>query len=364
MDGSGSEEEGEDLHANAQSSLNVTMRDVDVRKRKRKRRVPVEVSSDSDDPAPERRRRTNTDKKKSRKKRAKRYQKSRSIKEVGEDRQLIVEKCYPFIQMQVAISNPWPAPSPSGDPAADDDEVEELLDEAWDQALTSLDLDPDDVAPRTIMESNLVSARIPQLRGAIMTAVDAAIPAAYGFVDPYSLKDPTPEKLAATREANRQLVTDLTGTFMYENPKETEDTSTICRHTIFQTVLNTTFFAKTGINCRGHYFAGLDQLPEQTFGLMLNAVMCGIDRWKTGEYTSKRVPFDRKTYADVYKESLGFLSAWISEYQLDVHPVDLATQRLQELLRTARMVSGTAVEPVQTRGSLFPMHVFGNRRNP
>ncbi|KAJ6504012.1 hypothetical protein DFH09DRAFT_1440242 [Mycena vulgaris] len=148
----------------------------------------------------------------------------------------------------VSIRKPWPAASASGDPGAADDELEELLDDSWNKALELLDLDnsDDDLEPRTMRESNLIQAHIPQLRGAIMTIADALVVIYYKFIDPHTLEDPTPEKIAAAKDANCQLVQDLQGTYMYRDYRNTIVIADICRHPIFQQLLNKAFFAKSG----------------------------------------------------------------------------------------------------------------------
>ncbi|KAJ7496738.1 hypothetical protein FB451DRAFT_1208642, partial [Mycena latifolia] len=177
-----------------------------------------------------------------------------------------------------------------------------------------------------------------------MTAVDVLIPSCYGFTDPQDLKEPTPESIAAVLEANRKLVEDLCGTFMYEDPKQRDDIATICGHRIFQKLLNSAFFAKKGANRRAHYFNGMDLLPTETLALLMDAVVCGIDRWKTGEYDSRSAPFEAKTYAPVHRDSMAFLKTWILEYEADVYPVNLANERLKGMLSKARMLSGAPVE--------------------
>ncbi|KAJ7135977.1 hypothetical protein C8R44DRAFT_769406 [Mycena epipterygia] len=247
-------------------------------------------------------------------------------------------------------------PSPSGDPSADDDEIEGLIENAWEDSLDFLGLDPNEVEDRTDEESRLMRSRITQVRSAIMTQADLLVPAAYGFIDLASLANPTPEIIAATRESNRQLVEDLEGTFVYKDPKETSDMATIGRHTVFQNLLNAALFAKKGANRRGHYFAGLGMLPIETLGLLMDAVICAIHRWRTGEH--KVVAFDREIYATIHQNSIKFLNAWLTEYANAIHPEDLARGLLRDMLVKARAVSETPAETVQPSRSMFPMGVF------
>ncbi|KAJ7204954.1 hypothetical protein GGX14DRAFT_569094 [Mycena pura] len=369
--------EDEDLHQNAQSSLDVTMHNIDVQRKKRRRKPsrPTEdddSGSDSDRP-PAQRQRT-TKKKSSRKKRANRRQKSRSIKDVDEDRRPLVEACYALVQMEVTTKNPWP----STDPVTGDDQVETIVAGVWARAIVKLDLDAGDVAHPSEAEFDLITSRISQVRGCVMTAADTLVPSAYGFVDPSSLSDPTPETIAATLEANRQLVEDLTGCFMYLDPKQTSDLSTICCHPIFQKLLNVVFFAKRGSNRRAEYFMGIPYsvysptlftekgsiniMPLESMALLMVAVVCAIDRWKTGEYNCKANPFDAKVYAPIHEATIQFLESWVVEYQAEVYPVDLATERRREMLTKARMLCDSAVEQLPTRPSMFPLHVFQNVR--
>ncbi|KAJ7509475.1 hypothetical protein B0H11DRAFT_2216395 [Mycena galericulata] len=344
-----SEQQGSDAHGNAKSSLKVTMQDVVVRqKRKRGALTGVEgTTSDSEN--------NNQAVGRPKKKRAGRTQKSRSIKDVDPDRQRIIKATYPFVQKFVTTAIPFPAASPTGDPSADDDDFEAIFDESWTLAVTSLDLDLDDVEQRTDQETNLMRARIPQVRGAIMTAVDALLPGSYGFTKVEDLDDPTPEKIEATSEANRQLVEDLEGTFMYTDPTNTMDMATMCRKLIFQKLLNIVFFAKKGINRRSHYFKGDVLLPLETLGLLMDAVICGMDRWKTGQY--ELVDFDAEHYGRIHEDSMVFLRKWVKEYA--EHQVeDLAVELRTQMLTKARGLSNTPAEQPRPRRGMFPMGVF------
>ncbi|KAJ6619441.1 hypothetical protein B0H10DRAFT_2216736 [Mycena sp. CBHHK59/15] len=295
----------------------VDMHNVNVQRRKRKHRFTQPDSDAEISPS--------APTKKPRKKRENRRQKSRSIREVGDgDHRRVLEAAYPFIQQAVCLYTPWPLASPSRDPAADDDEFEALIDDAYDDAVERLTLDPCEFNSTNMSNEarNLLRARILQVRGCVMILVDKLVPACYGFIDIQSLSDPTPENIAVTEEANRQLVADLEGTFMYKDPTDSSDIATINRHGIFQKVLNGAFFAKKGINQRSFYFAGQELLPLETLGLFQDAIVCGIDRWKTGRY--QIVDFGADTYRCIHEQSMEFLNAWVAEYELDVHPVNLA----------------------------------------
>ncbi|KAJ6572986.1 hypothetical protein B0H10DRAFT_2237290 [Mycena sp. CBHHK59/15] len=282
------------LHGNAQSSLEVEMHDVDVNQ-----------GSDPDPPQ------SPSAKRARRKKRPNRRQKSRSIKEIDSEWRCIVQMAYGFLKKAVCLENPFPSASESGDPGTDDDEIQTIVEDTWWDAVEYLELDHDEFSDMTAEESNLIRSRITQVRGNIMTEADCLVPSAYGFVDIQSLNDPTPEKIAEVRETNRQLVADLEGTFPFKDPKDTSDLATIGHNVIFQKLLNATFFfAETGVNSCAHYFAGIELLPDQTLGLMMSAIVCGIDRWKTGQHKVKGVGFEAEAYRGIYEESLQFIDTW------------------------------------------------------
>ncbi|KAJ6566641.1 hypothetical protein B0H19DRAFT_1257838 [Mycena capillaripes] len=326
------------LHANAQSSLEVEMHDVDVQRKKKRKRSAPQVNQGSDPDPPQ----SPSAKRARRKKRPHCRQKSRSIKEIDSERRCIVQK----------------AASESGDPGADDDEVQTIVEDAWWDAVEYLELDHDEFSDMTAEESNLIRSRITQVRGNIMIEADRLVPSAYGFVNIQSLNYPTPEKIAEVREANRQLVADLEGTFTFKNPKDTSDLATIGHNVIFQKLLNAAFFAETGVNSRAHYFKGMELLPDQTLGLMMSAIVCGINRWKTGQHKVKGVGFEAEAYRGIYEESLQFIDTWVREFSKDVYPVNLAGKCLGDLLANARKLSDTPTEPEQHRRSMFPTHMF------
>ncbi|KAF7378420.1 hypothetical protein MSAN_00268600 [Mycena sanguinolenta] len=130
----------------------------------------------------------------------------------------------------------------------------------------------------------------------------------------------------------------------------------ICRHPIFQKLFNATFFAKKGINRRSYYFAGLELLPLETLGLLMDAIVCGIDRWKSGRH--EMVAFDAEVYRPVHAQSMAFLNKWVDEYRSAVHPVDLAKECRREILANARKLIEEPAAPVPTSRTMFPLHVF------
>ncbi|KAJ6544921.1 hypothetical protein B0H10DRAFT_1970008 [Mycena sp. CBHHK59/15] len=306
------------------------MHDVNVqRKRKRTRSVPQANGGSDSDESP-----TVRSQKRPRKKRANRRQKSRSIREIAGIRRSITEASYDFVQKRIAINNPFPAASETGDPSAADDEFQAVTEDSWDDAVRNLGLDPDDFQDIRMEESLLV-------RGYIMAVANELV-----------RTESHPEKIAEVREKNRDLVQSLEGTFMFLNPKDTGDLATVGHHSIFQKLLNAAFFAKKGKNCRAHYFNGLESLPEQTFGLLMDATVCGIDRWKTGEH--QMVAFEAEEYRPIHRESMQFIKDWMAEFSRDVYPVNLARERLREMLTNARKLSEAPAEPTKTRCSMFP----------
>ncbi|KAJ7766419.1 hypothetical protein DFH07DRAFT_938778 [Mycena maculata] len=333
------EEEELDVHSNAKSSLEVTMQDVDVQK-----------------PGKRKRGKGGSENQFARKKRRGRTQTSRSIKEIAAPRQRIVKATFPFIQKCVATRIPWPAGSPSGDPTADDDDFAAIMDYSWDAGIASLHLDPTDFKDRTEEEDKLMRSRISQVRGSLMTAVDALLPTTYGFVHLETFADPTPEKITETLEANRKLVDDLAGRFMFADPKQPIDISTMCRHPIFQKLLNIVLFAKKGLNRRSFYFDGMDLLPLETLGLMMDAMICGIDRWKTREHVV--VDFSAEVYTPIHENSMKFLEAWVKEYVSELRPVDLAAELRSQMLTKARGLSKAPAEAAPIRREMFPMDLF------
>ncbi|KAJ7040176.1 hypothetical protein C8F04DRAFT_1314134 [Mycena alexandri] len=348
----GDHDEDDNYQEKSWNDTAVTEYDVDIQKRKRKRAA---VASSGSEPEVDR---SPKDNKKRRKKRAHRKQGSRSIKDLDVERQGIVKAAFDPIQKYVTTRLPWPVASPSGDPGADDDEIEMLIDDAWEAGCEYQDVNPDDIPPRTPQESNLIHSRISQVRGVVVTVADAFVPASYNFVDINSLTDPTDQNLEQVREDNRQQVEALTGKFMYADPTKTDDLSTMCHHSIFQKVLNGAFFAKKGHNRRAHYFEGLEELPLETLALIMDAVVCSIDRWKTGEH--EVVAFSAENYASFHVSTMKFLEAWYSEYERNIYPENLARKLLRDMLTKARRISGQPVEKVAAQRAMFPMHVFAS----
>ncbi|KAJ7688631.1 hypothetical protein B0H17DRAFT_1068193, partial [Mycena rosella] len=64
-------------------------------------------------------------------------------------------------------------------------------------------------------------------------------------------------------------------------------------------------------------------LPVKFFALLMDAVICGIDRWQTGEHET--IDFDAEAYLPIHENSMAFLEDWLAEYgNEELHPKDLA----------------------------------------
>ncbi|KAJ7874876.1 hypothetical protein B0H13DRAFT_2551366 [Mycena leptocephala] len=291
----------------------VEMHDVDVRKKHQKRKRVPQADQDSDvDDSP-----------------------SRSLEAFESSLGIVVKA--------LAIENPWPVASESGDPSADNDEFQLLIEDAWTEAIYFLELDPEDFDEISLDESNLIRSRISQFRGCVMGEADKLVGAGYGFIDIQSLDDPTPKTLrrckkpiASSSLTRREVY--VPGEYylnlwrqlddLLQDPKDTADIATVGRHPVFQKLLNAAFFAPKGQNHRAFYFTGHDFLPPATLGFLMTAIVCSIDKYKTGRH--EIVAFDSETYRPVYQASMQFIGKWIDEYTKDVYPVNLAEERLRE----------------------------------
>ncbi|KAF8151240.1 hypothetical protein K438DRAFT_1988232 [Mycena galopus ATCC 62051] len=85
----------------------------------------------------------------------------------------------------------------------------------------------------------------------------------------------------------------------------------------------------------GHYFKGMDKIPLETLALIVAAVQCAIDEWKTGHPVE--VKFEFEPYAGTYKAALKHLQGWIAFAAMQT--VNVATPMLAALLHVAREVS-------------------------
>ncbi|KAJ7699002.1 hypothetical protein B0H17DRAFT_1049912 [Mycena rosella] len=98
-------------------------------------------------------------------------------------------------------------------------------------------------------------------------------------------------------------------------------------------------------------------LPVELFALLMDAVICGIDRWQTGEHQT--IDFDAEAYLPIHENSMAFLEDWLAEYgNEELHPKDLARALLTDMLSKARHITDTPAEKEQSRRSMFPMGVF------
>ncbi|KAJ7645292.1 hypothetical protein B0H17DRAFT_1216079 [Mycena rosella] len=329
-----------DIHRAAQSSLQVNMQDVEVhKKRRRQRRVqqPSTVEAgDSEDDQPPRQRRRSAGSKGSRKKRTGRKRASRSIQDVDVSRQPIVKGSYPLLQKAIVLSNAWPVDSPTGGlQGCEDDDVGNMVLDAWDDAKEQLN--GEDAGDPTPHETNLIRSRAPGVRAAFKKAAEALVRANYGLVDLQTLVNPTPELIAKTIENNRAIYEKAEHTFFYLDPFNTGIPDTMYRNAILQNVFNLACFGVKA-NWRGHYFEGLDTIPVETLGLIVAAVKCGLDAWKTGRPLD--VAFDFDPYAGVYKNACAHLSGWVTFSK--TQPIDVAQPLLKEMLRAARETAATA----------------------
>ncbi|KAJ7113754.1 hypothetical protein C8R46DRAFT_1271165 [Mycena filopes] len=313
----------------------VEVHDVLARRKPKRKRAATQGDADAED---------TSERGRSRKKRSGHRQASRSVKNILGERRRIVEGSYTPVQKAVCLRNPWPSASPSGDPAADDDEFEAIIEDAWDDSVDALDLPPDDF-PSKNMTPQEPSLSDPPSPFHDCGVADKLVPVCFKFLSIDDLEDPSAENIAEAEDANRQLVADLQGTFMYQDPKNTSDIATIGRHRIFQKLLNAAFFAEKGINRHTWHVNG----PP-------TAVVCGIDRWKTGRH--KTVAFDAEVYGRIHKDTMEFLEAWVAEYQNTLHPVNLAQECLRDLLTNARKLLTAPVEETPSRRGMFPIHVF------
>ncbi|KAJ6456240.1 hypothetical protein C8R47DRAFT_1165622 [Mycena vitilis] len=140
------------------------------------------------------------------------------------------------------------------------------------------------------------------------------------------------------------------------SPVDIRDLATVGHHKIFQKLVNAAFFSKERKKRRSHYFDGLEALPRETFGLLMDAIVCGIDRWKTGEW--EMVAFEAEVYRPIHRQSMIFIGKWIAEFDKDVYPENLAKARLREMLIKARKLSDVPAEPAKDRRSVFNMSLF------
>ncbi|KAJ7683449.1 hypothetical protein B0H17DRAFT_1205146 [Mycena rosella] len=305
----------------------VNMQDVEVHKKhRRQRRVqqpPTADAVDSEDDQPPRQRRRSAGSKGPRKKRTSHKQASRSIQDVDVSRQPIVKGSYPLLQKAIVLSNAWPVDSPTGGlQGCEDDDFGNMVLDAWDDAKEQLK--GEDSGDPTPHETNLIRSRAPGVRAAFKKAAEVLVRANYGLVDLQTLVNPTPELIAKTIENNR-------------DPFNTGIPDTMYRNTILQNVFNLACFGVKA-NWRGHYFEGLDTIPVETLGLIVAAVKCGLDAWKTGRPLD--VAFDFDPYAGVYKNASAHLSGWVAFSK--TQPIDVAQPLLKEMLRAARETAATA----------------------
>ncbi|KAJ7127997.1 hypothetical protein C8R44DRAFT_851204 [Mycena epipterygia] len=327
-------------HHNAQSSLQVQMHDVEVHRQNLRRPRPVSpASSDAEqdeEQRPTRRRKAISTAPTTKPKRKKRAQTSRSITAVDAHRQPMVKAAYPRMQERIVTISAFPVDSPSGMPGADDDEFGNMVLDSWDDAHEDLSGIPY-LGPPTTPEKNLVRARAPTTRLAFKDAAKLLVMNAYGLIDIQSLTSPDAGKILETIEANRDIYEKTENTYYYLNPLDATIPDSMYRHPIIQNIFNVACFGAHG-NRRAHYFAHMAEIPLVTLALIIAAVKCALDEWKTGRRVDKSFDFD--PYATIYNDALTHLQGWVAWSAKQ--PVNLVSRLLTEMLRIARETSTTA----------------------
>ncbi|KAJ7106621.1 hypothetical protein C8R44DRAFT_885897 [Mycena epipterygia] len=325
-------------HHNAQSSLQVQMHDVEVHRQNQRRPRPVSPASseaEQDEQRPTRRRKAISTAPTTKPKR-KRSQTSRSITAVDAHRQPMVKAAYPRMQERIVTISAFPVDSPSGMPGADDDEFGNMVLDSWDDAHEDLSGIPY-LGPPTTPEKNLVRARAPTTRLAFKDAAKLLVMNAYGLIDIQSLTSPDAGKILETIEANRDIYEKTENTYYYLNPLDATIPGSMYRHPIIQNIFNVACFGAHG-NRRAHYFAHMAEIPLVTLALIIAAVKCALDEWKTGRRVDKSFDFD--PYATIYNDALTHLQGWVAWSAKQ--PVNLVSRLLTEMLRIARETSTTA----------------------
>ncbi|KAJ6465323.1 hypothetical protein C8R45DRAFT_1219724 [Mycena sanguinolenta] len=324
-------------HQHAQSSLAVRMQDVPVhQKRPRGRRngaTTTAVTDSEDDERPPQRPRRATKPRK----RSGRNQPSRSIKDISLARQPIVKAAYAFVQREVVCASGFPVDSPSGKPGASDDEYGNMVLFSWDDGHKVLDV-PYVGNPAT-PERNLIRSRVPTTRLAFKRVAELLVPIHYSLVNLQTLPNLTPELKAKTIEENRDIIAKIEHTFYYQDPYNQALPDSMYRHPIIQAAFNLACFGKKA-DCRAYYFDDVDAVPVETIALIVTAIKCALDQWKTGQQVD--VKFDNDTYAAYYKKALAHLDGWV-EYT-STQSIDVAGIMLKDMLRAARESSGIVKE--------------------
>ncbi|KAF7333568.1 hypothetical protein MSAN_02415800 [Mycena sanguinolenta] len=320
-------------HRTAQSSLAVQMRDVPVHRKRPRRRQNAAMTAaeptDSEDERPAQRRRSTTRSKK----RYKRKQSSRSIKDISVDRQPIVKAAYSLIQEEVICASGFPVDSPSGKVGAPDDEFGNMVLDSWADSHDILDVSY--VGKPVTPERNLIRSRVPAARLAFKRVAELLVPGHYGLVNFQTLPNLTPELKAKTIDENRTIIAKIEHSFYYKDPYNITLPDSMYRHAIIQAAFNLSCFGKNS-NRRAHYFDGMDAVPVETVALIVTAIKCALDQWKTGEQGD--VKFDNDTYRAYYRRVSEHLYGWV-EYTA-TQSIDTAGILLKDMLRVARETSG------------------------
>lgn len=260
--------------------------------------------------------------------------KSRSIKTFDEETQSILSVAYELCKQKLTLENPWPN-DPKSDILAEDqlDEATEIAMHAWLEAWEKLELEEE--REPGMDELQHICGRISQFRGQLRDHARIEVIEEYGFVNPKRINNPTPENLEAVRERNRALVASIKNSFWYTKPSETNLPDSMYKNAIIQNMLNLNWFG-SGTFRRASFFAGQTSLPLVTIALILTAVLCAIDEWRTGERVT--IPFQRDAYLRHYQKFLRNLTRW-KEWSA-TQQRDLTSELQESLLYNARAASG------------------------
>ncbi|EIN11499.1 hypothetical protein PUNSTDRAFT_131664 [Punctularia strigosozonata HHB-11173 SS5] len=178
----------------------------------------------------------------------------------------------------------------------------------------------------------LITNRGSHIRGSIRDAARPHVKGQYGLRPP-SKTNPTITRLNRDRV---ELLKD-NARFYCENPEAEEGEF---EHPVIQDVLNSTLFKdrlSPGV-IHQQYFT--PELPLTTLALILTAIECVLDEWKTGE--EKRLNFSEKEYKDVFEEHLAALEQWQNRV-----PYGMATIR-RGLTENARLYAKAPIEAQPT----------------
>ncbi|KAF8172518.1 hypothetical protein K438DRAFT_177870 [Mycena galopus ATCC 62051] len=105
---------------------------------------------------------------------------------------------------------------PSGLPGSDNDEYGNMILDAWDAAHDDVGITEDGyVGDPAAREVKLIRTRVSTVCGAFKAAAETLLAENYGLVNPQTLTDAMPDKIAETIAANRAMVEKIEKTFYY-----------------------------------------------------------------------------------------------------------------------------------------------------